>query len=304
MDRRRFIQCAAGSVGLANVPSYARGPIDRAGRPNIQIGLAAYSFRSAFPFMKGKAQKHEEGARKVDMFGFIDYCAEHGIAGAELTSYFFPPTADKDYFLRLKQHAHIRGVTICGTAIGNNFSRGPGEEMDREIAAAKSWIDKAALFGAPHIRFFAGTARDLEEDPKNLDHAIAAIEECANHAAGKGIFIGIENHGNLSSDQVLAIMRGVNNPWVGVNLDTGNFISDDPYGDIAKCVPYAVNVQVKVSMRRPDRTKYPADMDRLARLLSEGNYQGFAVLEYEEEGAFENVPPTLTGLRKAFALAA
>ena len=34
-------------------------------------------------------------------------------------------------------------------------------------------------------------------------------------------------------------MRDVQSPWFGVNLDTGNFRSSDPYADLAQLAPYA-----------------------------------------------------------------
>ena len=88
------------------------------------------------------------------MVGFLDYCVANDFDTAELTSYFFKPDADDDYYRNLKHQAFVRGVTISGTAIGNNFTVGKGPKLDAEIEQAIAWIDRAALLGAPHIRFF------------------------------------------------------------------------------------------------------------------------------------------------------
>ena len=117
----------------------------------MHVGLAAYSFRDQFAWMKGKARK--VAGEKMDMFSFVDYCADHGCHGAELTSYFFPADADAAYYHRLKRHAFLRGVEVCGTAIGNDFSRGKSKKLDDEVSAAKGWLDKAVQMGAPHVRF-------------------------------------------------------------------------------------------------------------------------------------------------------
>ena len=37
-------------------------------------------------------------------------------------------------------------------------------------------------------------------------------------------------------------------PWFGVNFDSGNFQTDDPYADLAKIAPYAVNAQIKAAI--------------------------------------------------------
>ncbi len=303
-DRRNFLK-SAGMVGLGaavGVPAtLTQKPESRPSDHHFQLGLAAYSFRSEFEYSKGKPQKRLGSAPPIDMFDFINYCAQLGISGAELTSYFFPPDADTDYYRRVKQHAFRQGVTICGTAIGNNFSKGRGEYLSREIKAAKAWIDRADEFGAPHIRFFAGTAKDFAGGADRMQVAIEALQECVDYAGERGIFIGVENHGKLTADQVLEIVEGVKSGWFGVNLDTGNFQSEDPYADLERCAPHAVNVQVKVKMKRPDGTPYDADLGKIAGILKAANYQGFVVLEYEEAEPRKHVPEWLDRLRLALS---
>ena len=294
--------CAASStIGLSSVAS-ATEPFVRNGAARYRIGLAAYSLRNYFSFVKGKRQVPEDLANAIDMVGFLDYCVREGFEASELTSYFFPPTADNDYFLELKRQAFLRGLTISGTAIGNNFTQGVGEKMEREIQSALEWIDRAALMGAPHIRFFAGKGQELDEHPERMTEAVDAIKRCADRAGEKGVFLGIENHGKLRPDQLLKVIHAVNHPWVGINLDTGNFQSEDPYGDLEQCVPYAVNVQIKVSMKKPDGTKYPADFDRIAGILRASTYQGFVILEYEDEDPLNNIPAAADRLRKALGV--
>lgn len=312
MQRREFLAATASAAALSTfLPTVAdravaREPFFRSGSPRFQVGLAAYSLRNHFAFMKGKPNKAAPANATIDMVDFLDYCVAQNVDAAELTSYFFPPDADDDYFLNLKREAFVRGVTISGTAIGNDFTVGKGEKLDRQIVDAIRWIDHAATLGAPHIRFFAGTAAQLAKDPNRIDEACQAINVCAEHAARKGIFLGVENHGNLTADQVLAIMSRVDNEWVGVNLDTGNFFSDDPYGDLKRCVNFAVNVQVKMFMTSPgeaksERVKTPADLTRIGKILKDAGYQGFVVLEYEESDPYEAIPAALDELRSALA---
>lgn len=304
MHRRELLRGLAGSTALFSAAyfptrSSGREPIRRSGPSRFQIGLAAYSLRDYFAFMRGKPRRPKEAERAIDMFGFLDYCVAQGFDTAELTSYFFPPEPDTAYLLSLKQSAYLRGLAISGTAIGNNFTLGKGPRFDAEVQSAIEWIDRAAVLGAPHIRFFAGTRSDLEKSPKRFDEAIEAIEVCAAHAAAKGIFLGVENHGNLTSAQMLEIMRRVESPWVGINLDTGNFHSEDPYADLAACAPYAVNVQVKVSMKSPGGRVDSADLPRIGNILKDAGYQGFVVLEYEDSDPYKNIPQAHEDLRNA-----
>jgi len=154
--------------------------------------------------------------------------------------------------------------------------------------------------GAPHIRFFAGKRKELEAAPETMKIAIESLQQCVDYAAKFGIFVGVENHGALTPEQVIEVVDGVQSDWFGVNLDTGNFVSDDPYADLVKCAQLAVNVQVKVKMKNEAGDKYDADLGRVSQILKDANYRGNVVMEYEEESPFDNVPGAMDQLRKHF----
>ena len=306
MHRRNFLGVLSAAAAGFSAPSafsaastWAREPISRSGPPRFDIALSAYSLRDYFRYQKAKTRQPAGDGPAIDMFGFLDYCVAQRCDAAELTSYFFRPDADEQYFRDLKHAAFVRGMTISGTAIGNNFTVGKGPRLEAEIESAIRWIERAAVLGAPHIRFFAGTGRQLEENPARLTEATDAINRCAEHAARHGIFLGIENHGNLSADQMLAIMQRVESPWVGINLDTGNFHSEDPYRDLARCVGYAVNVQVKAHVRPSGGQREPADLKRIGKILRDAGYQGFVALEYEDDQPYEHIPRVLRELEEA-----
>ena len=170
LSRRRFLHTAAlatGAAALAPASLRAVEPFPRKGPPRLQLSLAAYSFRKYLP-ASIKANDFAPGGRKFDLFQFLDYCAGHGVAGAELTSYYFPKDVDAGFLLRLRRHAFLRGVEISGTAVGNTFTLPPGEKRDAEIALVKKWTDHAAVLGAPHIRVFAGNVPKDSTDRKSV----------------------------------------------------------------------------------------------------------------------------------------
>jgi sugar phosphate isomerase/epimerase len=308
LSRRAFLKLStAAGLAVAGAPlgafaASSGGPFTRTGKPRLRLALAAYSFRENFPKMRGKANAKMKAGRRMDMFQFIDYCAAHDCEGAELTSYFFDAETD-DYMIKLKRHAFLRGVGVSGTAIGNNFSHPKGPRRDEEIALTKKWIDRAVLMGAPHIRVFAG------REPQGFARAeadklvISALEECGDYASTRGVFLGLENHDSIgSAETLLPMIKAVNSPWVGVNLDSGNFRTADPYKDFAACVPYAVNVQLKVEIHTAGGSKKPGDLKRFTQLLRDGGYQGWVALEYEAaEDSAVAVPRHLKELNALFA---
>ena len=280
--------------------TFAAEPFNRQGNPNLRLSLAAYSFRSFFRFQKNNMR--EVKSKPMDMFKFIDFCADHGCDGAELTSYFFRHNVTRDYLIALRRHAFLRGVEISGTAVGNNFSLPKGDARDAQIAYVKKWIDHAAVLGAPHIRVFAGRETKDVERAEADKWAIAGLRECCDYAGKHGIFLGIENHDSIgNAKNLINFLKAVDHPWFGVNLDSGNFRTANPYEDFAASAPYAVNVQLKVELKVAGK-KEEADLKRMADILRKANYQGYVVLEYEAaEDPYVAIPPLLKKLHGILA---
>jgi sugar phosphate isomerase/epimerase len=109
---------------------------------------------------------------------------------------------------------------------------------------------------------------------------IDAIGECAEHGRKHGIIVGVQNHGDMlkSAPECIKVLKAVNSEWCGLIADTGNMLTADPYADIAAVVPYAVNWQLKESIRGNDPTQ-PADVPRICRLIREGGYRGYVPIE-------------------------
>jgi sugar phosphate isomerase/epimerase len=297
-SRRWFVA----NLGLAAAPALAIEPFARVGPSRLQLGLAAYSFRQFFLWNRGQEQPASvDPGKRLTPQSFIDLAADLGCDAAELTSYFFPPSADDAAFRALRRHAFLRGITISGSAVGNSFTAPPGPALDVQIATVKDWIDKTAALAAPHLRVFAGAVPPGGTIEEARRTCIEALEACAEHAGRAGVMLGLENHGGIveNADGLLAIVKAVKSPWLGVNLDTGNFYVADPYAELARCVPFAVNVQYKVEIARtPGGPSEPADAARVVNMLRSGGYQGCLTLEYEaRENPFVAVPRHLRELR-------
>lgn len=64
----------------------------------------------------------------------------------------------------------------------------------------------------------------------------------------------------------------------GALVDTGKYLSEDPYADIALMAPHAVNWQIKETVGSSLKTP-PTDFKRLAKIIREGGYRGFVPIE-------------------------
>ena len=234
--------------------------------------------------------------------GFVDYCAEQELQATELTEYYF---RDKSpgYICALRRRAYVNGLAISGAPLGNDFWHPPGPARDKQLAHVKAWIDVVALLGSQTIRVFAGKAKKGSSEADALKLAIAGLKEVSEYAGKKGVLLAIENHGGITStaDQLLALVKGVDSPWLGVNLDTGNFHTD-VYASLEKAAPYAVAVQVKVHIREGKKAAEEADFKRIAAILKSAGYRGYVALEYEaKEDPLKAVPRYLDKLREALA---
>jgi sugar phosphate isomerase/epimerase len=300
-DRRQFLSSAAiagSSLALSGLPasSQAIEPVQRNGQPKFKFSLAAYSYRT---LLQGRQGKEPE----LTLKDFIDDCAKFNLDGTELTSYYFPQNPTPDYIYGLRNHAFRSGLDVSGTAIGNEFGHPKGEKRDAEIAKTKKWIEFAEMMGAPVIRIFAGHQQKGQTEAEAHALMVSAIEECCDYAGKHGITLALENHGGptATADGLLKFVHDVNSPWFGVNLDSGNFRSDDPYKELARIAPYTVNAQIKAAMSIGGKREH-ADFKRLAKLLREANYRGYIVLEYEEPGDVrQECARYIDEIRSAFA---
>ena len=115
--------------------------------------------------------------------------------------------------------------------------------------------------------------------------------------------LALENHWGLSTkvEALLRIYKDVNSPWLGINLDTGNW-PGDPYEGIERLAPYATIVQAKTYYGGGVWYTLDLDYPRIAKILAKAGFKGWVSLEMEgKEPAATAVPKSLEVLRAAFA---
>lgn len=294
---------AAAAIGAVTRQSHAAAvPPAKYGipgeiKPGFQLSLAAYSLRQYLP------QDGKKG--KFTLHDLLDYAAIWGLTALEPTSYYFD-SEDIAYVHSLKAKAFKLGIDISGTSIRNDFCLPPGAERDAQLAHVKKWVDIALALGAPCIRIFAGKAKGGERE-QDFARAAEAMKTACDYAGTKGIFLAIENHGYLTETaaDVLRFIDTVKHEWLGLNLDTGNFVRD-PYENIALAAPKAITVQVKeevVAPGSPDpKKRVAADWPKIIEILRKARYRGYVALEYEgKKDPLVAVPRDLEKLRRIIA---
>ena len=297
MQRRHFLAgsgaLAASLAGITPNKTHAIDPFDRPSPGNLKLSLAAYSMRKYLT-------ANEDGKQEMDLFDFVDFCADQGLPGAELTSYYFPEDVNRKYLLELKRHCHLRGISISGGAIRNDFCQQDEEKLEADIQHTRKWIDYYSVLGAPAIRIFAGKKKADEPLDAALNRCAKVCSQVCRYAARKGVMLALENHGGVTAyaKDLLSIVTQVKSPAFGINFDSGNFRStEDPYQELEMIAPYAVNAQVKVEITIGGK-KQTSDLPRVVEILKNSGYSGWVALEYEaKEEPKEAIPEWLTQLK-------
>lgn len=326
-NRRDFIKsasvlplCAAG-IGLGTVSAMAIEPIKRAGGSALKVSCNAYSFAK---LLNDQLQGRGAG---ISLFDLADFCAKQNFDGFDVTGYYFPgyekngPGVPTDkYIFELKRRAFDLGLGISGTGVGNNFTVADKAARANDVQRIKNWAEVAGKLGAPVLRVFADTqmrAQTWETVSKGatrdqVEEWIAAdIRACADHAGKFGVIIGVQNHGDFlkTADNLISLLKRIDSPWCGAIVDTGYFKAADPYAEMAKAAPYAVNWQIKQSplgVEAEDAS--PTDLKRLLGVVRKSGYRGYLPIEtLSPRGGVGNydpfvvVPKFLKELREAIA---
>lgn len=292
LKRASLLPLCAATGCMATLPALAAEPIKRVGGPAFKISLNAYSFAR---LLNDQLQSRGPG---ISLFDLADFCAKENIDGFDATGYYFPgyekngPGVPKDkYVFDLKRRAFDLGLGISGTGVGNNFTVADKAARANDVQRIKNWVEVAAKLGAPVLRVFADTqmrAQTWETVSNGAKRdAVEAwiaddIRACTEHGAKFGVIIGVQNHGDFlkTADDLIHLINRVDSPWCGAIVDTGYFKAADPYAEMAKAAPYAVNWQIKQSplgVEAEDAS--PTDLKKLLGVIRKSGYRGYLPIE-------------------------
>jgi L-ribulose-5-phosphate 3-epimerase len=301
-SRRTALSALAIAPGLS-LPAFAAPPAPPA---RNRLGVSTYSYW------------HLRG-EKYPIEKVIENAARLGFEGVEVLHRQMPEEST-EYLNKLKRLAFAHGLSLYMLSIHQNFVSPDAEVRQKNIDHTKHCIDLAAQMGIPAIRLNSGRWNTIasfddlmkvkgNEPPlagfKNDDAfnwCIESIEKCLPHAAKAGVLLALENHWGLTTDPrgVVRIVDAIKSPWLGVNMDTGNY-AGDPYSQMEILAPRATIVQAKTYYGGGVWYTLDLDYKRIASILRKHNFGGWISLEMEgKEDPDLAVPKSLEVLRKAF----
>lgn len=313
MNRRKFIACstAAASLGaIAGVNARAQTMPDDAksgARRGNPIAISTYSF---WHFL--------EETVKIDEC--INLAAEMGFDAVEILEVQMH-TREPAYLRKLKRQCLVAGLDICGLSTHQGFVSPDPDIRKKNIEKTIASIELAYELGIPTIRVNTGrwgTSKDFDDlmahrgiepplpgykEEDGFPWVIESLEKCLPTAEKCGVVLGLENHWGLARtpEGLLKIYHAVNSPWLGVTVDTGNFL-EAPYDRLEKIAPLATFVQAKTYYGGGVWYTLDLDYERIGAMFRKHGYRGYVSLEYEgKENPKTAVPKSLALLREAFA---
>lgn len=266
IDRRSLL---AAAVTGAGAPRGAKGA---AAPGKVRIGLNVYSFNQ--PLRAGE----------MTLADVVDYCGQHGIQALDATGYYFPgypAVPPDDYIGQLKRRAFLRGISIHGTGVRNDFAQPDADARKRDVQLVKNWIEVAAKLGAAVIRVFSGQrVPEGHTFDRVLEWMAGDLRECAAYGKRHGVMVGLQNHDDFvkTADETIRIVKAVDSEWFGVILDVGSLRQADPYEEIEKLVPYAISWQLKENVGY-GKKETPIDLAKVKAIIDRAGYRGFLPIE-------------------------
>ena len=307
LDRRHFFSAGALALAGGSLPfatSTAAAPAKAAGR--IKLGLATYSY---WHFTK----------KKYPIEKVIDHAAELGVEGVDVLQVQMDGEAP-GYLRKLKRHAFVNGVDLISLSIHQGFVSPDPKKRQRNIDHTVKCLELAHELGIPCIRLNTGrwgtiksfdalmAARGIEPvlpghtEDEGFKWCIDSIEKCLPAAEKNGVLMALENHWGLArtAKGLLRIAKAIESPWLGVLMDTGNFL-EDPYAQLEMIAPRTVFVQAKTYYGGGEWYSLDLDYKRIAGILRKVNYRGYVSIEFEgKEDAQTAVPKSVAMMREAF----
>ena len=302
------IALSPGSTALA-----AFSPPTRIGGSHLKTSLNAYSF---LELLNANLKDKSQG---VNLFGVLDFCAKCNFDAVDTTGYFFPgyPKAPDDkYVYALKRRAFDLGLSFSGTGVRNDFTTADKSVRAEGVQRIKDWIEVAAKLGAPAVRAFA----DSQPPYKNWQQASGkasreaveswladSLRECAEHGEKFGVIVAVQNHGDFinTGEEHLSLLKRVDHKYCSALVDTGKYLTKDPYVDIELMAPHAVNWQIKETLfSTPDGPR--TDILKLVKIIRKSGYRGYVPIETLSMGrtgynSYDAVLGILSELRTAIA---
>ena len=299
MNRRNFLSSAALTTAAPLVAPLQTAVVKP--NPKIKLSVSSYSYwhfkGDKFPIQRVIDEAAKMGLDEIDVL--------HRQMESE----------DNAYLQDIKKHAFLNGIALTCLSIHQGFVTPDKAELQKHVDHTNHCIELAYKMGIPCLRLNTGrwnTIKSFDElmanrgiepilpgytEDDGYKWCVDGIQQCLKKAEECGVLLALENHWGLGStpEGMLRIHDTVNSPWLGLLMDTGNFL-ENPYNKLEKIVSKTSFVQAKTYYGGGEWYSLDLDYQRIIAMLKKANYQGYISIE------FEGKEPGTVGVQKSVDL--
>ncbi|MEZ4730502.1 MAG: sugar phosphate isomerase/epimerase family protein [Caldilineaceae bacterium] len=207
----------------------------------LPIGLCIFGIAYSAGSTGNWAQRTD--GKPVGPLDFLNLAVRLGLSSVEAPPTYFAPSGQKEDLIAFRSQAAEQGLGIVVD--------GPRIDPD----AFRPCLEQAAWLGTKVVRcvlsgILCGDRRPmggLAGWQRHLDQMVQHLKGIAPLAEDLGLKIGIENHQDATSADLIRVCEEVGSPNIGITLDTGNplAVAEDPVIFAERILPYLVHVHLK-----------------------------------------------------------
>ena len=257
----------------------------------MKIAIDSYCYHRYFGECYAGLQQPPD--RSMTVWDFLKRARQLGVAGVSLESCFLP-SFDDDFLLRLNDALDSSGFErVWAWGHPNGLCSGTDRTAARDLI---EHLGHARKIGARVMRIVGGSRRTRPASFTIHKRRLGGmLKKLLPAAEDHGIILALENHIDLTADEMTDLISGIDSSWLGVCLDTGNNLRlhEDPLVVAQKLAPFARATHVKdVWVRRGDPKDFAfwpsvplgkglVDIDKVLGFLRKAQYKGLLAIEVD-----------------------
>src|SRR5947209_3739201 len=256
----------------------------------MKIAIDSYCFHRFFGEIYPGLQ--EKPDRLMTIWDFLKRAHRLGVAGVSLESCFLP--SGREFLHRLRDALDSYGFErVWAWGHPEGLRSGTDRKAARDLIAH---LAHARTIGAGVMRIVGGSRRSRPPSFRLHKRRLAGmLKKLLPAAEDHGVVLALENHIDLTADEMVDLITTLDSPWLGVCLDTANNLRlhEDPLVVAAKLAPFARATHIKdVWVRRGDPKDFAfwpsvplgkglVDIVGVVELLRKARYQGLLAIEVD-----------------------
>lgn len=256
----------------------------------MKIAIDSYCYHRYFGEVYPDIQKPAD--RTMSVWDFLKRAHRLGVEGVSLEACFLP--FECQFLDRLKITLDSYGFErVWAWGHPDGLRSGTDKLAARDLVAN---LGHARRIGARVMRIVGGSRRTRPASfAVHKRQLVGMLKKLIGPAEEHGVVMAMENHIDLTADEIVDVVTTIDSPWLGICLDTGNNLrmQEDPLEAAAKLAPFAKATHVKDIGVRPGDPKqfafWPSvplgkgliDLKRILELLRKARYKGLLAIELD-----------------------